>query len=147
MKLSEWRNQFSIKYAQYVLDLCEMGEETARTLFAEAPPEYGNTDVDVHSEFDGTTGFRIIASGEDAMFLEFGTGVSTVVTRPTVQSDVPIEVGSYSKANNGEFARTGYKYWHYGGVKISGTPPMGAMQQACTDMEMWSETIARRVFG
>lgn len=146
MKLSEWRNQFSIKYKQYIEDLCEMGEDTARTLFAEAPPEYGNTEVEVTHEFDGTVNFRIIASGEDAAFLEFGTGVSTVVTRDTVQADFPIEPGSWSKENNGEFARTGYKFWHYGGVAISGTPPMGAMQQACTEMQTWSPTIAGRIF-
>ena len=147
MKLAEWRRQFSDKYKQYIDELGEMGEDTARTLFSEAPPEYGNTDVDVRREYEGGVDFKIIASGHDATFLEFGTGVETVATRDTVQSDFPIEVGSWSRENDGEFSKTGYKYWHYNNVKISGTPPVGGMQEACAAMEQWSSTIARRVFG
>ena len=147
MKLEEWREQFTRKYAQYLDELGEMGEDTARTLFAEAPPEYGNSDVTVNRESVENASFKIIASGHDAAFLEFGTGVETVATRPTVDTDFPLEVGSWSRANEGEFYKTGYEYWHYNGQKMSGTPPTGAMQEACNAMEQWSGTIARRVFG
>jgi hypothetical protein len=147
VKLGEWRELFSHRYKQYIDELTELGMETAQDAFDSAPAEYGNGEVNVTREFDGTTNCTIRAVGEDAMFIEFGTGVETIATRQTVQSEVPIEVGSWSDENHGEFARTGYKYWHYGGTAIAGTPPMGGMQEACAQMQNWSSTIARRAFG
>ena len=146
MKLGEWRIQFSQKYKQYIEELAEMGQDTAQTIFDSAPPEYGNGGVVVTTEFNGTTDFVIRASGDDAAFIEFGTGVETAVTRDTVQADFPIAVGSWSSEREGEFYKTGYRYWHYGGTAISGTPPMGAMQEACTEMQNLSTTIAGRIF-
>jgi len=149
VKLGEWIVQFGHKYNQYLDELGEMGESTASMLFAEAPPEYGNTDVTVRREYDGTdnaSGFRIVASGHDAAFMEFGTGVMTTVTRPTVQAEFDISDGSWSREVNGEYARFG-DYWHWNGERWTGTPPVGAMQEACNAMEQWSSTIARRVFG
>jgi len=140
----EWIVKFGNQYNQYIDELGEMGEDTAQMLFAEAPPEYGNTDVTVEREQNGTGNFIIRATGHDALFLEFGTGVETVVTRQTVQSDVPIEPGSWSKENDGMFAKRGY--WYYNKLRYAGTPPLGAMQEACSAMEQWSTTIAGRVF-
>lgn len=125
----------------------EMGESTARMIFSTAPPEYGNTDVDVVREYNGVdnaTSFRIVASGHDALFMEFGTGVETAITRDTVVSDVSIEPGSWSEEHEGPFFRQGY--WHYNGARLTGTPPLGAMQEACSAMEQWSPTIAGRIF-
>lgn len=147
MRFGDWVAQFGAKYQQYLDELGETGETTARDMFSTAPGDDGNTDVTVSRMPAEDGSFRIVASGEDATFLEFGTGVDTIVTRPTVQSDFPIEVGSWSDANEGQFSKTGYEYWYYNKVKYAGTPPTGAMQEACNAMEMWSNTIARRVFG
>lgn len=144
MKLSEWRNQFSQKYKQYIDELAEMGRDTAQTIFDSYPQEYGNGGVAVSVEFDGTTDFVVRASGEDAAFIEFGTGVETIATRPTVQADFSISPGSWSKENNGPFSKTGF--WRYRGVNLAGTPPAGAMQDACSEMQNWSPTIAGRIF-
>lgn len=148
MKFGEWVVQFGHKYQQYLDELGEMGEETASSIFGSAPGDDGNTDVTVHREYDSTDdawSFRIVASGHDATFMEFGTGVETVVTRPTVQSDFDIAPGSWSAEHDGQFSRTGF--WYYKNQKYAGTPPVGAMQEACNTMEQWSSTIARRVFG
>lgn len=144
MKLSEWRTQFSNKYKQYIEELAEMGRDTAQTIFDTYPSEYGNDGVSVNVEYDGTTNFVVRASGDDAAFIEFGTGVETIATRPTVQASFSITPGSWSKENEGPFSKTGY--WRYGGVKIAGTPPAGAMQDACSEMQNWSSTIAGRIF-
>ncbi len=133
----------------------ERGERKARTRGAAAPGEDGKGDGTVTREYDSmddARGFRIVASGHDAAFLEFGTGVMTTVTRPTVQADFDISDGSWSRevlASNepgGEYARFG-DYWHWNGQHWTGTPPIGAMQEACNAMEQWSPTIAGRVFG
>ena len=154
MKLSEWISQFSEKYAQYLDELGEMGESTASTIFGTAPGDDGNTDVSVSRAADEENGFRIVASGHDAMFMEFGTGVMTTVVRDTVQSDIPIENGSWSaealasgEQGGGEYARFDFDYWHWNGVHWTGTAPLGGMQEACSAMEQWSPTIAKRVFG
>ena len=145
MKLGEWRNQFSDRYKAYIDELSQFGVETAQGIFDTAPPEYGNGGVSVNREFDGTVNFVIRASGHDASFLEFGTGVSTVVTRPTVQASFDISDGSWSREVNGEYARFG-NYWHWNNQRFSGTPPLGAMQETCNTLEQWSSTIAGRVF-
>ena len=136
---------FSGKYDDYLNELGEMGESTASMIFGTAPGDDGNTDVSVVREYDGAGNFRIVASGHDAAFLEFGTGVETIVTRPTVQADFTIAPGSWSEENDGPFSKNGY--WYYNGQLFAGTPPLGAMQEACNAMEQWSATIAGRVFG
>lgn len=148
MKLGTWLVLFQHKFQQYLDELGEMGESTASTMFASAPGDDGNTDVTVTREYDSVDdarGFRIVASGHDAAFMEFGTGVETMVTRPTVQADFDISPGSWSTENDGPFSKQGY--WIYNGVRMAGTPPIGAMQEACNAMEQWSSTIAGRIFG
>lgn len=147
MRFGNWVAQFGTKYQQYLDELGEMGENTAREMFATAPGDDGNTDVTVTRESAENGAFNIVASGSDAAFLEFGTGVDTMTMRPTVQAEFPIEMGSWSSEHEGPFFKSGFEYWYYNKVKYAGTPPTGAMQEACNTMEMWSNTIARRVFG
>lgn len=144
MKLSEWRARFSGRYTQYINDLTQIGLDTAQTLFNSAPAEYGNGEVDVSREFDGEVNCIIRASGEDAAFIEFGTGVETAVSRPTVAAAFEIAPGSWSAERDGPFSRDGY--WYYSGQKLSGTPPVGAMQEACIRMEREAPRLARRIF-
>ena len=143
MKFDAWYARFLGNYDRYLNDLADFGVETAQQIFDSAPAEYGNGGVSVSKEMQDK-GFIVRATGDDAMFIEFGTGVEVAITRPTVQSSVPIEPGSYSRENTGEFDR--YGSWHYQGVKYIGTPPMGAMQTACQKMQDWSSTIAGRAF-
>lgn len=145
MKFGEWVSGFSDKYKQYIEELSQTGVDTAQQAFNMATPQYGNGGVVVSREFDGTTDFTIRASGEDAAFIEFGTGVGTVVTRPTVSAEFPIEPGSWSEEHKGPFSQNGY--WMYNGIRLEGTPAIGGMQDACNVMQQESPNIARRVFG
>lgn len=146
MKLEDWREQFTRKYAQYLEELSEVGVETASTTYIMAESA-GNVDVRVSSEQTDANGFLIRASGEDVNFLEFGAGVLTEVQRPTVQADFDISPGSWSSSEDGtgEFER--YGSWHHNKVKYFGLAPAGGMQEACNAMEQQSPNIARRVFG
>ena len=150
MKFSEWRAGFSAKYTQYMSDLTRLGEETAQELFGAVDPSYGNGGVAVSREVTGNGSCTIRASGEDAAFIEFGTGVG-VSYNPAfnIRSDFPIEDGSWSREHNGPYAKRGY--WFYktaDGEKLmlKGTPAMGGMQEACIRMQNESPEIARRVF-
>lgn len=146
MTLDEWSEQFAQKYARYLDELRETGEETARTLYLNAD-SIGNVEVRVTSEPNEENGFTIVASGSDVNFLEFGAGVLTDVIRPTVQASFDISPGSWSSSEDGtgEFAK--HNSWHYKGVKFFGLAPAAGMQEACNAMQQQSSSIARRVFG
>lgn len=145
MKLSEWRSQFVGKYNQYINRLSQVGVDAAQGTFDLAPPEFGNGGVTVDREIDGVD-FRIIASGHDAAFLEFGTGVG-VLSYPVSEvsgPEFPIEDGSWSREVNGPYSKNGY--WYYNGQRLQGTPALGGMQEAKTRMQQESPTIAGSVF-
>lgn len=144
MKFDAWYARFQQQYQEYLDELMEVGTETARTGFSMAESD-GNTDVTVSSEQNQGRGFTITASGEDAAFLEFGAGVLTAVSRPTVQADFDISPGSFSEENTREFAT--YGSWHWHKTKYYGLAPTFAMQEACNQMEQRSSEIAGRVFG
>ncbi len=153
MKLAEWARGFVEKYRTYVDDLADVGVKTAQEAFDNVNPEYGNGGVHVYAavSIEDETSMEIIASGEDAAFIEFGTGVG-VTYNPTfaIQSEFPIEDGSWSRATGGMYAQKGY--WFYktpDGEKLMlrGTPAMGGMQEACIHMQQQAPDIARRVFG
>lgn len=145
MKLIEWGAQFGRKFQEYLNELGELGETTASSIFGQATGMDGNSDVTVSREPIDNTGFRIVADGEDAAFMEFGTGVYTSVTRPTVQADYDISGGSWSAEHNGPFSMTGH--WYYNRQEYIGTTPYGAMQEACAQMEIEAPSIAGRVFN
>ncbi len=146
MKLSEWRRQFGEKYRRYIDELSQLAVDTAQSIFDSAPAEYGNGGVAVGREFDGGVDFTIRASGADAAFIEFGTGVGVAVNPAfNVQASFPIEDGSWSRENDGPYSKNGY--WYHNGMRLDGTPALGGMQEACIQMQNQSPDIARRVFG
>lgn len=146
MKLGEWMVQFSGKYKQFINELSETGVSTAQGIFAGVDPEDGNADVTVTREFDGTTDFRIVASGDGASFAEFGTGVLTsLMGGSNVQAPYAIAPGSWSATHARQFSEKGY--WMYNGKRFYGTPPYGGMQEAANVMKQQVDGIARGIFG
>lgn len=145
----------------------KLAEKTAFTIFdiatnlysegyAALNPEQGrematfylaNNDVRVEIPKKTVDGYVVTATGKDAVFLEFGTGVGTVTTADdmVMSSDVPISPGSYSAtAGSGEFAEKGY--WHYGGVKLTGSKPLLAMYSASSYARQYVPSWAKEIF-
>ena len=143
MRFRDWQSKFAGKYQAYLEQLSQLGENVAQFTFNLADPMEQSGEVTVSTEMEGT-GFRIIASGPSAPFIEFGSGVETAVIRPTVQADYDISDGSYSRENEGMYSKK--DYWYYRGVRYTGTAPLMPMQYACQEMEHMSNEIARRVF-
>ena len=143
MKLSEWRNQFTHKYRQYLEQLAELGRWEAEVDFANNGYIGDNNDVDVQTEMSDT-GFVIRATGEAVGFIEFGTGVLAGAIRNGIQAPYEIRPGSWSEEHAQIFSRFGY--WYYKGERLDSTAPANAMQNACAVMEQQSPDIARRVF-
>lgn len=145
MTIAEYERKFARCFGDYLNQLAQLGEMTASDGFANNG-YVGESNVSVNTERQNA-GFTIRAAGESVSFIEFGTGVATHVSRPTVQAPYPIAVGSWSDAHEGEFFRTGHQFWHYKGERLEGTPPAAGMQNACIAMEQQSPIIARRAFG
>ena len=143
MMFKDWAAQFATKYIDYLEQLTDVGVEYAQTLFDLADPVEQSGIVIVSKEIDGFDAV-ITASGDSAPFIEFGTGVQTMVMRPTVQASYDISDGSYSREREGPYSKNGF--WYYKGIKFTGTAPLMPMQSACDEMEQTSNNIARRVF-
>ena len=143
MMFKDWAAQFAMKYIDYLEHLTDVGVEYAQTMFDLADPVEQRGIVTVSKEIDGFDAV-ITASGDSAPFIEFGTGVQTMVMRPTVQASYDISDGSYSREREGQYSKKGF--WYYKGIKFTGTAPLMPMQSACDEMEQTSNNIARRVF-
>lgn len=135
--------------------LAEIGAEQAQTGFDnyQAITEYGETDgygrapVNVSPE-KTKEGAEIVASGEEVVFAEYGTGVftddqhkaySNIATPP-----VEVDAGSYSRENAGVFDRHGY--WHYKNTLFYGSYPTYAMTNTIEELRNGTEDIARTHF-
>ena len=147
MKLGEWIVRFGQQYREYMRELTDAGVQMASDTFNSVDPVYENVDVAVTAQTEDGIDYRIIASGHDAAFIEFGAGVNAGVRRPTVQADFDISPGSWSSSEGGQGEFAKYGSWHHGGHKYFGAPAMGGMQEACNTMQQQSPNIARRVFG
>lgn len=75
-------------------------------------------------------GYVLTASGEDVGFLEFGVGIMTTPDEFADEVGYPVAVGSYSEMNQGQFAKSGYRFWWYEKVRYRGLLPTRGMQRA-----------------
>lgn len=107
----------------------------------------GNTDVKVSAE-PIEKGYKIVASGKDVMFMEFGAGVTSGLGYDTsvITPPVSIEPGSWSEAHNGPFAESGKKSWWYNKHEFQGLAPQMGMYYAAKEVQQRVEEVARKVF-
>lgn len=73
-------------------------------------------------------GHRVVVTGSDVGFLEFGTGVETMPNDFAADMPYSVQPGTWSATHKREFVEKGH--WYYGGKSIEGTPPTRGMQQA-----------------
>lgn len=120
----------------------EIQSELCRVAAAEAAKHF-DEDVTVTPAGD-----RVIAEGESVVFQEFGAGARISNPYPD-GGDVGIEVrrGAYSDLHEGEYAQTGYEYWHHDGERYEYVTPRNGlfygMMQALED----APDIVREVLG
>lgn len=106
----------------------------------------GNDDVTVTIE-PIKNGYKIVASGEDVFFLEFGTGVAAGNGYDTSVIDPPVDItpGSWSKTHKQQFSNKGY--WYYNGRKYEMTTPRMGMYHAAKEVERNLKRIAEEVLN
>lgn len=70
----------------------------------------------------------VMAAGESVVFQEFGAG-SRISDPFPGGADVDFEIrrGAYSDLHEGEYAQTGYEYWHYRGERYEYQTPRNGL--------------------
>lgn len=130
---------FDRKVDEFLHEVAEVGQVAAEG-------NYGDSEIMVRIDpIPG--GYCLSANGEQVVFIEFGAGKG-VNPGNELADRMPFDVydGSYSDMNHGEYQSTGYRFWHYEGVKYYEIAHRDGMQQALIEMlDKWRE-IAERVF-
>ena len=120
--------------------LALIGAEEAMRRFMRG--DHGNTDVNV-DVVPIENGYKIVASGKDVYFIEFGTGV---FANPNgYETTVPVYPGSYSEQHAQQFSTKGF--WYYGGEKLQGTEAENAMYYAGKAIRDNMERVIQEVYG
>lgn len=130
---------------EFLQQIADIGRQEAQTRYSSGSVGLGSVYVTVQPIENG---YAISADGREVVFLEFGAGAATNGGN-TLAQEMPFDVrrGSYSDLNQGEYQRTGYRYWHYGGVKYTEVQPRNAMESAYRVMlDQWRD-VARSVFA
>lgn len=93
-------------------------------------------------------GYMVIATGENVVFLEFGTGVLTEDYEGR-ESELPILIqpGSWSQTEGrGNFVVGSHEYWYHNRKKYSGTIATKGFYFAKQEMKEQAKIIAKEVF-
>ena len=150
-EIKKYKTEIEPKLDEVCKRLAEIGAQVAGEKFAEANAEAsttGNGGVDVTVvPIEGGGGYKIVASGEDVYFIEFGTGNSAGMFYGDglPATSVPVYPGSYSEQNNGMYAQRGY--WFYHGELFSSTPVYMPMYWAGKAIRENEKRIIEEVLG
>lgn len=137
-ELEKYQKEIKPKLDEVCKRLAEIGREEANAHLALAN---GNDNARIDIEpMDG--GYKLVMSGSDVYFIEFGTG-SEVSSHYEVS--VPVFSGSWSMEHSQQYARHGW--WWYGGEIYTGTPAYMPMYYAGKKMREEIPRIVKEVFG
>ena len=137
-ELEKYQKEVKPKLVEVCKRLAEIWREEANAHLALAN---GNDDARIDIEpMDG--GYKLVMSGSDVYFIEFGTGSDVDAHYET---SVPVFAGSWSMEHSQQYARHGW--WWYGGEIYTGTPAYMPMYYAGKKMREEIPRIVKEVFG
>ena len=139
-ELEEYEKAVKPKLNEICRRLAEIGAETARAHLILAD---GNTDATIEDPVPIDNGYKIVMSGEDVYFVEFGTGEFTY--RHGNETSVPVYPGSYSEAHAQQFSK--YHFWWYGGEQYEGTPAYRPLLYAGQAIRQAMPKVVKEVLG
>lgn len=145
-ELSDYKSSFDRKLNLVCKRLAEVGAQEARIRAAGAKAGfYGNDDVHVSVEpFD--KGWKVVMSGADIYFVEFGTGIyAGEYAGDASNVSVGIMPGDYSETHAKQYSEKGY--WFYENQFYRGTPAEMPMYYAGKRMREEMPRIIKEVFG
>ena len=103
----------------------------------------GNTDATISDPIPTENGYKIVMSGSDVYFVEFGTGNDVNAYSPNVT--VLVAPGSWSETHAQRY--TTYGFWYYNTVRYEGTPAYMPMYYAGRKMREEAHRIVKEVFS
>ena len=137
-ELEKYQKQIKPKMLEVCKRLAEIGAVEANAHLTLAN---GNDDARLSIEpMDG--GYKLVMSGTDVYFIEFGTGS---YVEPHYQTSVPVFAGSWSMEHSQKYAKQGW--WWYGGEPLVGTEAYMPMYYAGKKMREEMPRIVKEVFG
>ena len=140
-ELGKIQKEYSKKIDEVCKKLAQIGRDEAQRRF-DRGKEHGNGDVIV-TVMPIENGYKIVASGEDVYFIEFGTGF---FANPNgYATSIPVYPGSYSEQHAKAFSE--HQYWYYAGEKLQGTEAQNAMYYAGKAIRDNEKRIVQEVFG
>lgn len=145
-ELSGYKSSFDRKLNLVCKRLAEVGAQEAQIRVAGAQAGfYGNDDVHVSIEpYD--KGWKVVMSGADIYFVEFGTGIyAGEYAGDASNVSVGIMPGDYSETHAKQYSEKGY--WFYENQFYRGTPAEMPMYYAGKRMREEMPRIVKEVFG
>ena len=143
--VEELQNNLEVKVVEFLDRLTETGVHVADVMFSTAQYD-GPRDVTVRFENRGDFTRAVVATGETALILEFGAGVTLGYGHPEA-AEHGMGPATYPGQVHAEDPRGWYLPKAAGGGHTYGNPPAGAMHGASREIEIEFERIAREVFG
>ncbi|MBE6784140.1 MAG: hypothetical protein E7536_09045 [Ruminococcaceae bacterium] len=149
--IDAYTKNLETKLDTFLERLSTLGAFRARIDFSKAMYA-GDNDVEINVE-KTATGYKVVATGQAVVFIEFGTGV--INPEHPQSSEFGFSHGSYGQGKGAN-----EKGWVYVGeqgnagqpirdgvYRTYGNPPARAMYNASEDMTKSVSKIAREVFG
>lgn len=149
-ELEKYRKEINPKLDMVCKRLAQIGADAANEHYAEAQADSswtGNGNIRaIVLPLESGNGYKIVASGQDVYFIEFGTGsmAGAFYEGDTSGVSVPIGEGTWSISHAQKYSTQGY--WWYRGNKLYETPAYMPMFYAVKEMRERSKEVVEGVF-
>ena len=140
-EISEFAKQIKPKMKEVCKQLAELGVLEANDQLAVASL-FSNADAYIGPPEEISNGYKIVMSGKDVYFIEFGTGNEV---DPHFDTSVPVAWGTWSAEHRQMLWR--YGFWWYDGKRYEGTPAFMPMYYADKAMREYITVVAQEVFS
>ena len=138
-ELSDYKEQIEPRLIEVCKRLAEIGAETARQHLM---LQDGNINATIEDPIPIDNGYKIVMSGEDVYFVEFGTGDQV---DPHFDTQIPVAWGTWSAEHKQQLWN--YGFWWYGGQQYKGTPAYRPLLYADIAMRQAMQRIVNEVFS
>ena len=138
-ELSDYAKKIKPKLEEVCRRIAEIGVQEANSHLAGT---YPNTGAYIGPPEKIENGYKIVMSGEDVYFIEFGTGNEV---SPHFDTSVPVAWGTWSAEHTQMLWNFGY--WWYDGIKYEGTPAYMPMYYASRAIRENAKRVAQEVFS
>ena len=140
-ELEKYLKDIKPKMTEVCKRLAEIGVEEATSIIDTIHLQENNA-IERIEAVPIENGYKIVMSGEDVYFIEFGTGDGV---SPHYDTSVPVAWGTWSAEHSQMLWKQGF--WYYDHVRYEGTPAYMPMYYAEKKMREEMPRIVREVFG